>query len=248
MDMSSLSPQNVFSQNGYVFEKLTPAPGVSDQISPPPKDQASTGSAPGYSKTGSPPVSTDADNGQNTENSRQTSDDTGVSRVENGSPTSSADIVLTSVELQLVEKLQQVDKKVKAHEMAHMAAGGGLITSGASFTYQQGPDGKRYAVAGEVGINTSLVQGDPKATLQKMQQVKRAALAPMGPSPQDLKVTSQATIQESKALSELVMLQKEAQAATMEEGGSMYLKEALSAYLKAENSSGTDERVFELTA
>jgi hypothetical protein len=41
-----------------------------------------------------------------------------------------------------VDKLKTQDQQVKAHERAHMAAGGGLIFGGANYTYQQGPDGK----------------------------------------------------------------------------------------------------------
>ena len=62
---------------------------------------------------------------------------------------------LNAEELALVDELKQTDRKVRQHEMAHMAAGGGMITSGASYTYERGPDGQSYAVAGEVGIDTS---------------------------------------------------------------------------------------------
>ena len=58
-----------------------------------------------------------------------------------------------------------------------MAAGAGLVMGGANYQYQRGPDGKMYAVGGEVKIDTSR-EKDPKDTIDKMQQVKRAALAP----------------------------------------------------------------------
>ncbi len=114
---------------------------------------------------------------------------------------------LTQEELQLVEQLKQTDSEVRKHEMAHVAAGGAYITSGATFSYKQGPDGNKYAVAGEVGIDTSTEPGDPQATLRKMRQVKAAALAPASPSSQDIKVASQATAKAAKALSDLTMLQ-----------------------------------------
>ncbi len=47
------------------------------------------------------------------------------------------------------------DREVRAHEMAHLAAAGGLASSGATFTYQHGPDGVSYAIGGEVKIDTS---------------------------------------------------------------------------------------------
>ena len=62
-----------------------------------------------------------------------------------------------------------------------------------SFQYQTGPDGKRYAVGGEVPIDVSSVEGDPRATLAKMQQIRRAALAPASPSGQDRAVAAQAS-------------------------------------------------------
>ncbi len=119
---------------------------------------------------------------------------------------------LTQEELRVVDQLQQIDREVRSHEMAHIAAGGSLITSGASFSYQQGPDGQSYAVGGEVGIDISPVPGDPEATARKMRQVRSAALAPGSPSGQDLKVAANASSQVAKALSEITMLQAKEQA------------------------------------
>lgn len=119
---------------------------------------------------------------------------------------------LTPEELRLLEQLKLTDAEVRRHEMAHVAAGGRYITSGASFTYQRGPDGRNYAVGGEVSIDTSAIPGDPEATLQKMRQVKNAALAPANPSAQDMKVAAKATAAASKALADLMILQAEEQA------------------------------------
>lgn len=94
-------------------------------------------------------------------------------------------------------KLQSRDLEVKSHEMAHKAVGGSLASS-MSFEYQTGPDGKQYAIGGEVSID-SAPESDPKATQSKMRQVRAAALAPANPSPQDIKVASSATLLEMKA-------------------------------------------------
>ncbi len=105
-------------------------------------------------------------------------------------------------------KLQARDSEVKAHEMAHKSVGGSLA-GGMSFEYQTGPDGKQYAVGGEVSIDTS-AESDPKATETKMRQVRAAALAPANPSPQDIKVAGSATMLEMKArMDELKNQQKE---------------------------------------
>ena len=91
-----------------------------------------------------------------------------------------------------VDQLKKRDQEVKAHEQAHMAAGGGLVQGGASYTYQRGVDGKLYAIGGEVKIDTSN-ERDPDQTIRKMQQVKRAALAPANPSGADRAVAARAS-------------------------------------------------------
>lgn len=110
---------------------------------------------------------------------------------------------LTDDEKRQVEKLEEIDRKVRAHEQAHMAAGAGLVRGGASFEYQVGPDGRQYAVGGEVSIDTSEVPDNPAATIKKMQQVKRAALAPAEPSGQDVQVAAQAGAKMAKAQQQL---------------------------------------------
>ncbi len=135
-------------------------------------------------------------------------------------------------ELRLIKELQQTDTEVRRHEMAHVVSGGTYVTSGANFTYQRGPDGKNYAVGGEVTIDTSPVPGDPQATAQKMRQVKAAALAPANPSPQDLKVAAMATSVAAKALSELMMLQAKEQSDTNDTRAYGNLRTAADAYGK----------------
>jgi len=73
---------------------------------------------------------------------------------------------LTASQKALVAELQATDTAVRAHESAHIAAGGGVIRSSAVFTYVQAPDKRLYAVGGEVGIDTS--EGStPEKRLQK---------------------------------------------------------------------------------
>ena len=110
---------------------------------------------------------------------------------------------LTPEEEKEVKKLKKQDAAVRAHEQAHLAAGGGLVRGGASFEYERGPNGKQYATSGEVNIDISPVKGDPQATIQKMQKVRRAAMAPADPSAQDRAVAAKATRTEAKARAEL---------------------------------------------
>ena len=98
---------------------------------------------------------------------------------------------LSDQERQAVAKLKATDREVRAHEQAHATAGG-QHAGAPSYEYQRGPDGRQYAVGGEVPIDTSPVPGDPEATIDKMEVVKRAALAPAEPSGQDRSVAAQA--------------------------------------------------------
>ena len=102
-----------------------------------------------------------------------------------------------------IAELKSIDQRVRSHEMAHLAAAGGLAKGGASYSYQTGPDGKRYAVGGEVSIDTKAVDGDPRATLVKAYQIQRAALAPPDPSPQDRAVAANASSMAAQAQAEL---------------------------------------------
>jgi hypothetical protein len=105
---------------------------------------------------------------------------------------------LTEDEKREIEQLKKVDRDVKAHERAHMSAGAGVVMGGASYEYKIGPDRRMYAVGGEVKIDTSR-ENNPEATVRKMQEVKRAALAPAQPSGTDRQVAAQAVQIEAEA-------------------------------------------------
>ena len=110
------------------------------------------------------------------------------------------DTQLSQDEKLLVSDLQSRDSEVRAHESAHQS--GGAATGAASFTYQQGPDGKMYAIGGEVSI--SFEEGSiPQETIANAQAVIASALAPADPSSQDMAVASSATIMMMKAQQQL---------------------------------------------
>lgn len=111
---------------------------------------------------------------------------------------------LSNEELKQLEQLKARDRKVKAHEQAHLSAAGGIVTGGANFTFATGPNGVRYAIGGEVNIDTSAVPGDPEATLRKAEMIRRAALSPAEPSFQDQKVARSAIAMANKARIELI--------------------------------------------
>ncbi len=107
-----------------------------------------------------------------------------------------------------IRKLKARDLEVRSHEQAHLAAGGQFITGGPSYSYQQGPDGQRYAVGGEVGIDTS-PEADPEATIRKMRAVQAAALAPAKLSGQDQQVAAAVAQQAAQAQSALAAERQE---------------------------------------
>ncbi len=109
---------------------------------------------------------------------------------------------LDEAEKERVQKLSQRDREVRVHEQAHKAAGG-RYAGAIHYEFENGPDGKRYAVGGHVNIDVAPVKGDPEATLKKMQVVRRAALAPAEPSSADRQVAARATAQAAQARTEL---------------------------------------------
>ena len=106
----------------------------------------------------------------------------------------------------VLAQLKAADREVRAHEQAHMAAGAG-ITGSASYTYKTGPDGKQYAVAGEVPVDTSAGR-TPEETLAKAQKIRAAALAPAQPSAQDYKVAQTAASMQQTARIEIAQNEK----------------------------------------
>lgn len=102
---------------------------------------------------------------------------------------------------QEIQELKDRDREVRSHEQAHAAVGGQYAGS-PSYEFESAPNGQRYAVGGEVSIDISEAS-TPEETVQKMQQVRAAALAPNEPSPQDFRVASEATQKASEARAEV---------------------------------------------
>ncbi len=108
---------------------------------------------------------------------------------------------LTDEERKVVTELKNRDQEVRRHERAHTAAAGpygGLP----AYDLQQGPDGRLYAVGGEVSIDVKPLK-DPAATITKAEIIIRAALAPANPSAQDHSVAAQARQLKVEAISDL---------------------------------------------
>lgn len=97
---------------------------------------------------------------------------------------------LSTDEKQAIEELDTRDEEVRQHERDHQVTGG-RYAQAPTFELSRGPDGKSYATGGEVRIDLSR-ESTPQATIQKMQQIERAALAPQEPSTQDRRVAARA--------------------------------------------------------
>jgi len=117
-------------------------------------------------------------------------------------PAAGNPVALPPEERREVERLAQRDREVRNHEQAH-AAVGGQHAGPPQYRYERGPDGRLYAVEGEVSIDVSPVPGNPEATLRKMEQVRRAALAPAQPSAQDRRIAALADRRAAEARREI---------------------------------------------
>ena len=101
----------------------------------------------------------------------------------------------------LLARMAAIERDVIAHEAAHKSVGG-QFAGPVSYSYGTGPDGRRYITGGEVSI--SAPEGrTPEETIEIMEQVKRAALAPASPSGQDLQVAAAAAATQMRARAEM---------------------------------------------
>lgn len=119
-----------------------------------------------------------------------------------GTRSTAANEELSAGDQRVLERLKQRDREVRAHEQAHVSVGGSLILSGPNYTYQTGPDKRPYAIGGEVTIDTSPAQ-TAEETLVKADHIRRTALAPADPSPQDRQVAAKADSMASEARLEI---------------------------------------------
>lgn len=91
----------------------------------------------------------------------------------------------------VLDKFKNSDSRIRSHEQAHAASG--ATTTPIAYKYQMGPDGKMYAVGGEVRLDTSL-PSDPKEAAYKLSQIQRASSAPSDMSGADAQISIQANL------------------------------------------------------
>lgn len=120
---------------------------------------------------------------------------------------------LSNEERAEVQRMAQRDREVRAHEAAHKAVAGQYARGGAEYEYKRGPDGRQYAVGGEVNIDVSK-PADASEALKKALIVQRAALAPAQPSAQDRAVAAEAAQMATQARADLQQQRAEENRAT----------------------------------
>ncbi|MCC4265822.1 hypothetical protein LL240_15370 [Oceanimonas baumannii] len=148
-------------------------------------------------KTGDPTKRSDApaDSKDSSADEQQAASSTAHPNKPSGEP-------MTEAEVLELNDLKLRDQEVRTHEQQH-AAVGGQHTGAPNYEFETGPDGKQYAVEGHVQVDMSPVPDDPEATIDKMQQVKAAALAPAEPSQADRSAAAQADQLITEARAEL---------------------------------------------
>ena len=136
------------------------------------------------------------------DSSQENSDDGERSQDQSGQESTEKSREALFAEQQEIKSLKRRDQEVRSHELAH-AAVGGAYTGAPNYSFAVGPDGNKYAVGGEVSVDLAPIDGNPSATIAKMQKVHAAALAPANPSIQDTRVAASAAKLIAQAQSEL---------------------------------------------
>lgn len=163
-----------------------------------------------------------------------------VKSEENKKESTSDNTELTQDEKSQLTKLKAADTKVRAHEAAHQS--GPAASGGASLTYEKGPDGVMYAVAGEVPVRIE-TGSTPQETISNLQGVISTALAPADPSPQDLSVASKARVLLMKAQQEFALQIQEKMSQS-----NQYSQNALNQYEKNSRYSSTETNTQSITS
>ncbi len=217
---------------------LQPLPEAGIASGPPPKTPTELYSGSGvYSKPKSRDASENTGNVAASQDTDKNTNNDATAEAKSSSSPNLYDSKLSQREKLEVAELRMADMEVKSHERAHLAAAGQYARSGANYKYVRGPDGKEYAVAGEVQIDTS-EESTPQMTITKMDVVQRAALAPANPSAQDRQVAAGAVNRKLAAYEEL-RLQRNLESAKQKEKATTETEKKQTAYDPAKEDDQT---------
>lgn len=73
-----------------------------------------------------------------------------------------------------VQRMRVQEREVRRTQVMK-AAVGGAFAGDSTYQFALGPDGRRYIVGGDVSLDVSPVENNPRATISKMQRVRAAA-------------------------------------------------------------------------
>ncbi len=94
------------------------------------------------------------------------------------------------------------DAEVREHENQHLVNAGEHAIGGPVFETYTASNGKTFITGGKVQVDLE-ESSDPLKTLEKMNKIKKAALAPASPSDQDRNVEAEASRKAAVALAQL---------------------------------------------
>jgi hypothetical protein len=97
----------------------------------------------------------------------------------------------------VLDKFEATDARTHTHEQTHASS---VHASTPDYTYQQGPDGKLYALGGSVRMDTS-VPKDEAAAAAKMENLSQASTAPHDLSAADAQISRTASLNKMLLLS-----------------------------------------------
>ena len=109
---------------------------------------------------------------------------------------------LTAEEKTAVDRLRQRDAQVRQEEQAY-AGSAGAAAAPIIYTYATGPDGRQYAVGGEVSVRLSNPSGNPVQYAHAAARLSAAANAAVNPSAADLSAAHKGYQAISAALAEV---------------------------------------------
>ncbi len=107
-----------------------------------------------------------------------------------------------------LQRIKNIDRNVRLHENSHASADGVQTIGTARYKYAEGPDGKLYAVGGEVTVAVQS-SGKPEDNLRAARALRSSALSSDNPSPADFAAAADAGQIEIEALSQMAKRAKE---------------------------------------
>lgn len=108
--------------------------------------------------------------------------------------------ILGDEEVRELRDLQRADRRTRVGEYVQRQMAAGQVSGAPQFRYQEGPDGRRYAVNAESTFDTpSATDDDPRRAARDAATVRRATLASPNASPSERAEAARASSAEARA-------------------------------------------------